>query len=96
MEKECLAINSAVDSLRYYLSGLAAWLSSLRWVVEVCGRGVVCRSTAEEGWCSGLEGEAGIAAGSNSVITLFYFSDAETWRKGGQVETAGKLSGRWT
>lgn len=85
MEKECLAINSAVDSLRYYLLGLAAWLSSLRWAVEVCGRGVVCRSTAEEGWCSRLEGEAGIAAGSNSVIILFYFSDAggreDRWRQ---------------
>lgn len=54
----------------------------------VCGGGVVCSSAAEGG---GGAGETGKAAGSNSVIMLCV-SDAGTWRKRGQVETAGKLS----
>lgn len=49
-----------------------------------CGLQLGCRG-------GGGAGETGKAAGSNSVIML-YVSDAGTWRKRGQVETAGKLS----
>lgn len=49
-----------------------------------CGLQLCCRR-------GGGAGETGKAAGSNSVIMLCV-SDAGTWRKRGQVETAGKLS----
>lgn len=54
--------------------------------ITVCGGGVVCSSAAEEGW------RRGNWQGSWKQFMLCV-SDAGTWRKRGQLERAGKLSG---